>query len=204
MQRIYAAVFAALGWFALIGQYVVAYADTPAGIWNYISFFTIQSNVLVALTLTSAALAPQSGFARLMSRPGVATATAVYITVTGLVYYFILSKLWILEGWPKHFDHIFHYVIPTAFVLYWLLWIRKGTLHLHIVPAILGPPLLYGVYTIARGAVVTWYPYPFVDVTKLGYPHVFINIGGFVVFFALVATIYVLIDHVVGRLKRAA
>lgn len=203
MQRIYAALFAAVGWFAIVGQYIVGYSATPGGIWNYISFFTILSNLLVAVTLTSVALAPQSGLARLMTRPGVATATALYISVTGIVYYFILSKLWVLEGWVKHFDHMLHYIIPPAFVLFWLVWVRKGAIHLHIIPALLGPPLLYGVYTLLRGAVVGWYPYPFVDVTKLGYPHVFINIGGFIFFFALMASVLVLADHVVARLKGA-
>lgn len=203
MQRIYAAVFAAVGWFAIIGQYVVAYWPVPGGIWNYLSFFTILSNLLVTVTFTAVALAPESGLARRMTRPGVATATALYITVTGLVYYFILSKLWVLEGWVKHFDHMLHYVMPPAFVLFWLVWVPKGTMHLRHIPGLLAFPLAYGAYTLARGAVVAWYPYPFVDVTKLGYGHVLLNIGGFVVFFGLVASVLILIDHVAARVRRA-
>jgi hypothetical protein len=30
-------------------------------------------------------------------------------------------------------------------------------------------PLAWFVYTLARGAIVDWYPYPFVDVSELGY-----------------------------------
>jgi hypothetical protein len=64
-------------------------------------------------------------------------------------------------------------------------------------------PLAYGVYTLARGPIVGWYPYPFVDVTELGYPHVFRNIVEFVIFFAFVSSIYVLIDRLVGRFRTA-
>jgi len=200
MSRLYAGVFAAAGWFAIVGQFFL----TPTSAGNYFSYFTILSNVLVALTLTSVALMPESGIGRLLTRPIVATSTAVYITVTGLVYYFLLAALYDLEGWTKQFDHILHYVVPPAYVLFWLAFVRKGTLHVGSIPWMLIAPLAYGVYTLARGPFVGWYPYPFIDVTELGYPHVFRNVVEFVVFFGFVSSIYVLIDRLVGRLMTAA
>jgi hypothetical protein len=200
MSRIYAGVFAAVGWFAIVGQFLL----TPTSAGNYFSYFTILSNVLVALTLTSAALTPGSGIARFLGRPVVATSTAVYITVTGLVYYFLLAALYDLEGWTRQFDHMLHYVVPPAYVLFWLAFVRKGTLHVGSIPWMLIAPLAYGAYTLARGPIVGWYPYPFVDVTELGYPHVFRNIVEFVIFFAFVASIYVMIDRLVGRLRTAS
>ena len=199
MKRIYAGVFAAVGWFAIVGQFIL----TPTSAGNYFSYFTILSNLLVAATLTSAALIPDSAIARFFARPVVATSTVVYITVTGLVYYFLLAALYDLEGWTKQFDHILHYVVPPAYVLFWLAFVRKGTLHVGSIPWMLIAPLAYGVYTLARGPIVGWYPYPFVDVTELGYPHVFRNIVEFVIFFAFVSSIYVLIDRLVGRFRMA-
>ena len=199
MKRIYAGVFAAVGWFAIVGQFIL----TPTSAGNYFSYFTILSNLLVAATLTSAALIPDSAIARFFARPVVATSTVVYITVTGLVYYFLLAALYDLEGWTKQFDHILHYVVPPAYVLFWLAFVRKGTLHVGSIPWMLIAPLAYGVYTLARGPIVDWYPYPFVDVTELGYPHVFRNIVEFVIFFAFVSSIYVLIDRLVGRFRTA-
>lgn len=199
MSRLYAGIFAAVGWFAIVGQFFL----TPTSAGNYFSYFTILSNVLVAVTLTSAALMPDSGIGRLLTRPIVATSTAVYITVTGLVYYFLLAALYDLEGWTKHFDHILHYVVPPAYVLFWLAFVRKGTLHIGSIPWMLIAPLAYGVYTLLRGPFVDWYPYPFIDVTELGYPHVFRNIVEFVVFFAFAGSVYVLIDRLVGRVRAA-
>lgn len=197
-QRIYAVLLAALGWFAIIGQYVVS----TTTIFNYVSFFTILSNILVTLTATFAALAPDSRPGRLLLKPIVATSTALYITITGVIYYVLLAKLYDLVGWNKTFSETLHYVMPPAYVLFWLLFIPKGTLTLRHVPWMLLFPLAYGIYTLLRGPLVDWYPYPFIDVRELGYPRAFRNIGEFVIFFALMGSIYVLIDQVVGRLRR--
>lgn len=199
VARTYATAFAAVGWFAVIGQYFASHVASPSGATDYLSYFTIQSNILVAATLTFAALAPSSSVGAFLLKPPVATATALYITVTGLVYYFLLSSLYHLSGWTLRFDHLLHYVMPPAFVGFWVLFVPRGALHLKVVPSLLVPPLLYGGYTLVHGALSDWYPYPFVDVTKLGYERVFRNIGEFVVFFSLVGAIYVLADRVIAH-----
>lgn len=200
MKRIYAGLFAAVGWFAIIGQYFQT--TTSAG--NYFSYFTILSNVLVAVTLTSAALAPESRLARWLNGPPVATAAALYITVTGLVYLVLLAPLYHLEGWVLFFDQLLHYVVPPAFVLYWLAFVPKGTLHLGHVVAMLVFPFAYGVYTLLRGPFVGWYPYPFIDAATLGYPRTFTNIVEFTLFFAFAGSIYVLADRLIGKFRAAA
>ncbi|HET7714101.1 MAG TPA: Pr6Pr family membrane protein [Bauldia sp.] len=200
MERLYALIFMLLGWFTVIGQYVVGHAHTVAGTIDYFSYFTILSNILVAATFTAAAVAPDARAGRLLLRPTVAMATAVYITVTGLTFYFLLSSLYALEGWTKHFDHLLHYVMPPAFVLFWLLFVPKGTLHLRNVPWMMVPPLLYGAWTLVHGAIADWYPYPFVDVSKLGYPRVLLHIVEFVFIFAFAGVIYVFLDRVIHHL----
>jgi hypothetical protein len=195
MRRVYAGLIAAIAWWAVIGQFF----QSEVGTIDYFSYFTILSNILVALTLTAAALAPQSSLGRLLLRPTVATATALYITVTGLVYWVILSKLYQLQGWTLIYDRLLHYVVPPGYVVYWLCFVPKGTLHLRHVPAWLIFPLLYGAWTLVHGAIGGWYPYPFVNVTTHGHPRVFLNILEFVVFFSLVGSIYVLVDRLLGR-----
>ena len=54
--------------------------------------------MLVAATFTAAAIAPQSAIGRFLLRPKVAVATALYIAVTCIVYYFLLSGLLHLNG----------------------------------------------------------------------------------------------------------
>ena len=77
-----------------------------------------------------------------------------------------------------------HYVIPPLYALFWVAFIQKGDLQLRTIPAPLIPPLVYGAYTLVHGAVSGFYPYPFVNVAKLGYPQVLLNIVGFIVFLA--------------------
>ena len=204
MQRFYAAVFAAIGWFAVFGQFLTSHADSVASTINYLSYFTIFSNILVATTLTAAALAPRSSLGRFLLRPTTATAGALYITVTGIVFYVILSRLYHLEGWTLIFDHLLHYVMPPAYVLFWLVFIPKGTLHLRNVPGFLVFPLAYAAWTLIHGPLSGFYPYPFVDVPKLGYPRVFLNIVEFVIFFSLVGSCYVLVDRLIHHFSRDA
>lgn len=201
VRRSFAGLIAAVGWFAIIGQFT----QTPSA-GNYFSFFTILSNILVAVTVTAAALAPESRLGRFLSDPRVATATVLYISVTGLVYAVILAKLYHLEGWVLLFNRLLHYVVPPLFVLFWLAFVRKGTLTIRYLPLMLIAPLAYGAYTLIRGPMVGWYPYPFIDAATLGYPATIRNIVEFTVFFALLGSVYILIDHVVGRLlpRRAA
>lgn len=201
-MRIYAAVFAIVGWASVIGQYAVSNPHTLASTLDYFSYFTILSNVLVAATFTVAALAPQSAAGRFLLGPPVALATAVYITVTGTTYYVLLSSLYDLSGWELRFNHLLHYVMPPAFVLFWLAFVPKGTLRLRNLLWLLVPGLVYGAYTLAHGAVSGWYPYPFVDVTRLGYPRVVGEIVEFMAFFSLVGAVYVLIDWLIGNFRR--
>ena len=36
-------------------------------------------------------------------------------------------------------------------------------------------PLCWLVFTLIRGAVISWYPYPFINVTQLGYGRTILN-----------------------------
>jgi hypothetical protein len=112
----------------VIGQYVVSNDHTVATTIDYFSYFTILSNILVAVTYTVAALAPESRLGRFLLGPPAALATVVYITVTGITYYLLLASLYDLSGWTKTFDHLLHYVIPPSFIVFWLVIIPKGTL----------------------------------------------------------------------------
>ena len=144
---------------------------TLAGTVNFLSYFTILSNILVASTFTAAAVCAgrrgpgASCFARRWRWRPRSTSS-----VTGLIYYFILSGLYHLQGWTRHFDHLLHYVMPPAFVLFWLLFVPKGTLHLRNVAWMMVPPLVYGAWTLFHGALSGFYPYPFIDVCEARLP----------------------------------
>ena len=199
MLRAYAGVSGALGWSAIVAstRSQKARSTISASSRSSATSWSRSPSRWPRYCPSRASAASCSGRVR-------RTATAIYITVTGIVYFFLLRHLYDLSGWRYVWDVIFHYVIPPLYALFWLAFIAKGTLHLRDVPAILIPPLVYGAYTLVHGALSGFYPYPFVNATNLGYARVFENILGFIVFFSLVGSIYVLVDRGIGHFSQGA
>ncbi len=204
MKRVYAVAFAAVGWWAVVGQYFTGHAGSISSTVDYFSYFTILSNVLVAATLTFAALAPRSRPGRFLLRPEVLLATSVYIAVTGVTYYLLLAKLYHLTGWVLFYDRLLHYVMPPAFVLFWLLFVPRGGIGVGAAAWVLVPPLVYAAYTFVHGPLTGFYPYPFVDLPKIGIALAARNVAGFFVFFYVVAIVFVVIDWLVARVGRSS
>ena len=55
-------------------------------------------------------------------------------------------------------------------------------------------PLVYFAYVLLRGDLLGQYQYPFFDVGTLGYPQVFVNAGGILAGFVLIALAVVGLD----------
>ncbi|MBC8013353.1 MAG: Pr6Pr family membrane protein [Methyloceanibacter sp.] len=140
-------------------------------------------------------LAPESKWGAFFSRPSVRTAIASYIIVVSTVYYTILQKLWNPEGWQLVADTIEHCVAPSLYLLDWLVFVPKGSLSVRSVPWWLIFPVAYAFYSLIHGAVTGYYPYPFLDVTQLGYQRVLLNMAALTAVFALLGLILVGIDR---------
>ncbi len=123
---------ASLGWFAIITQYSLMATNAGPHLIertvNFFSYFTIISNILVALALTLPWLAPRSRPGRFFLLPAVRTAIAAYIIVVAVVYHTMLSRLYHPQGWRFVCDIILHYVMPPLFVLDWALFVDKRDL----------------------------------------------------------------------------
>jgi hypothetical protein len=150
---------------------------------RFLSFFTILTNVLIAVALLLPVLAPGTRLGRFFDRPGVRTALTGYIIMVGVVYFLLLRNLSQHVGWPLFFEHMLHYVTPPLFVLDWLLFVDKGNLDWRPGLGALSYPALYIAWTLVHGALSGWYPYPFIDVPDLGYPRALTNMAGLVVAF---------------------
>ena len=176
------AVMAVIAWFALGLQFylMVIRSDAQGAallrlIANYFSFFTILTNLLIAVGLTWPLVAPDSGGGTFFSQPAVTSATAVYIAIVGVTYSLLLRHLWNPQGGQKVADILLHDAMPLMYVAYWLIFVPKGSLRWNDIPRWLIYPLCYLAYALARGATTGWYPYPFLDAGKLGYLPVLLN-----------------------------
>jgi len=114
-----------LGWFALVGQFYLIILNRitsiPEIIIRYFSYFTILTNLLVAICCTALLTNRNSKIKSFFSRQNTLTAVAVYITVVGLVYNSILRFLWNPQGLQWIVDELLHSVIPLLFIAFWLL-----------------------------------------------------------------------------------
>ena len=193
---------AALGWIAVTLQFyliiVNRIASLPETIIRFFSFFTILSNILVALCFTYLVLKPGSRWGKFFARPATLTAIALYISVTGLIYNIILRAIWKPQGLQFVVNELLHSVIPVLFVLYWLFFVPKQTLRWMNIFSWLIFPVVYCIYSIIRGEISGVYPYPFLDVNVLGYGKVFINIAAVSMVFILLSLLLVGIAKLSG------
>jgi hypothetical protein len=195
LRKTFLAIGALVVWFALISQFYLAIANRTSSIVEavirYFSFFTILANGLVGVALWALLVEPKSAWGRWFGRASTLTALAVYITVVGLIYNLILRQLWNPQGLQQLVDELLHSVIPTLFVLFWLLFVPQERMRWVSILSWMVFPLCYCVYCLGRGVMVGYYPYPFLDVTVLGYHNVLLNIGGLIALFFGLALVFV-------------
>ncbi|WJK08825.1 Pr6Pr family membrane protein [Pseudomonas fluorescens] len=197
---------AVLGWAGLgIQLYLIFFARLSVGasllggLVSFFSYFTVLTNTLVAVVLTCAVTDRESAARRWFLQPWVSSGIVVSITVVGLAYSILLRHLWHPQGWQFIADELLHDLMPLLFLAYWWLCVPKGTLRLKHLPLWLIYPLVYFAYALLRGHLLGAYAYPFIDVALLGYPQVFVNAGGILLGFVLIALLVIGIDRWKGR-----
>ena len=96
----------------------------------------------------------------------------------GVVHFFFLRPLLDLHGADLLADKLLHMVVPLLAVVGWLVFgPRERASREDLVPFLV-VPVVWLVYTLVRGALVDWYPYPFIDVGEHGYGVVLLNALG--------------------------
>jgi hypothetical protein len=131
---------------------------------DYFSYFTVLSNLFATALLLHGALRPAHTGSRTVEM--LRGAAVVYILTTGIVYLVLLSGKAPAYPWV---NAILHYLMPVAVTLDWLLDPPRVRLDPGRTVAMwMAFPLLYIIYTLARGAIVDWYPYLFVNPHRSG------------------------------------
>ncbi len=127
---------------------------------RFVAYFTIQSNVLVAVSAATLARDPQR------DGPGwrvLRLAGLVGITVTGLVHFVLLRPLLDLEGADWVADKLLHMVVPVLAVAGWAVFgPRPRVTRREVAWALVWPVAWLGA-VLAVGGWTGWYPYPFLD-----------------------------------------
>lgn len=169
------------------GHRVLDETDPPSRderIANFFSYFTILSNILVGYVAWTLALGRDrdSRLWRVLSLDAL-----VCITVTGVVHFFLLRPLLDLDGADYLADKLLHMVVPVLAVVGWLRLGPRGRVRRSYVPGALVFPLSWLAYTLVRGEITGFYPYPFLDVDDRGYAAVLATCVGVALLFLALA-----------------
>ncbi|TDQ30181.1 Pr6Pr family membrane protein [Tenacibaculum caenipelagi] len=164
-------------WLTIITQFVLMIlnrqTDIPETIIRFFSFFTILTNTLVALYFTSKITRTMSIF----NKNGALTAITTFILIVGLVYQIILRATWTPTGLQLIVDELLHTIIPVYMLVYWLLYAKPNNFKLKPILPWLAYPVIYITYIMIRGKLSGFYPYPFLNVSKIGLQQSIINIS---------------------------
>ncbi len=169
---------------AIVGQLLVTIdfystrnpAALPTAMANFFSFFTIQSNVIAAVTLAIGGVllwrarrseTPEPrGFAILLA------AATTYMVTTGIVYNLLLRGIELPQGTTLAWSNeVLHLIAPLYLLIDLFFAPRRRRLPWSTILILVVYPIIWVVYTLIRGPLTTapltgnpwWYPYPFLD-----------------------------------------
>jgi hypothetical protein len=183
-------------------SYFGGHADGLAGslprVIDNLSYFTIWSNILVAITTTM--------IYRNMNRTSqglkvMRLSSLMMISVTMLVYILILAPDANPQSWNIYTDLLLHYITPPVTILVWLFFGPRKWISWKIIFSSLLVPIIYILYTFARGAVIGKYPYGFINVVELGYVGAIVGTGVVLVLGLFIFLIYFIIDKLIPSSK---
>jgi hypothetical protein len=167
--KIYRTAAGLLAFSALITEVATLHERDKLELANFLSYFTVESNLFAAVVLVGSGLtlSPRGEGATGAMLRGAAT---LYLMITGLVFSLLLAGLEGVEFTAVPWDNIvLHYLMPVLIMLDWVITpptvrisFRRGLIWLAY-------PLAYVAYSLIRGRIVDWYPYPFLDPGPRGY-----------------------------------
>ena len=142
------------------------WAGAPERLINCLSYFTELSNIMVAIISTILA---RRGCVGAWGR-ATHLCALMMITVTAIVYHFLIRPTEVLSGWSVLTNPLQHVVVPLLMVVVALACGPRGGVSGGVVLKALVIPIVWMIYTLVRGAFVHQYPYDFRQCDGLGIP----------------------------------
>ncbi|MGP7818600.1 Pr6Pr family membrane protein [Niallia sp. 01092] len=200
---IYRLILCALTFSAVITQFITRAQTKPFNPVNFFSYFTIESNILVA-TILGLSCFFHTKYGRFEQLGVLRGAATVYIVTTGFIYFLLLRGLEESLQTPIPWVNVvLHYIMPIGALLDWIMnppikritWANTLSWLLF--------PLVYVLYSLVRGPFVDWYPYPFLDPRVGGYGKVAVYSLGIAVAIGLICTFVRILGNTNRRMRKA-
>jgi len=195
VARLAALLIALVAWAGLAVQLQASIGLTGsagAALWAMARFFTVLTNLLVALTFTAAAL-------RGRASPFALGGSTLAILLVGIVFALLLNGLVELSGGARLADFLLHRATPVLVPVWWLAFAPKGGLRRADPWLWMLYPICYFAYALARAQLDGRYPYPFMDAGRLGWLQTGLNAVEVAAGFLLAGLLLVWLDR---RLRR--
>ena len=181
---------------AIVGQFAQSLSmvpDAAAFVVNFFSFFTILSNALAA-SCCSSARGTRSPVADPTPSGSTSRAAAIvtYMATTLVVYNLLLRDISLDQATTLPWSNeILHVWAPLYVVVDWLIAPGRRPIPWNRFWLIAVFPIVWVIYTMIRGVVVGWYPYPFLDpdvAPGVGYDGVAVYVIAIAAFILLVGS----------------
>lgn len=191
-------------------------------------YFTIQTNIFIAvlfgvLSVLTIIQIRKDGRHGEVAHINLSLQLAVifFITITGIVYATMLS--WVDFSMAeasltkivigKIGNILVHYVVPIMALVDWIIFMPHGKLKLYHAFIWLIYPAVYDTFVMIRGTfgepirvsadgVASYYPYPFIEVTTLGWPKVAGITAAMVLGFAALGLLMIYIDRALAKRQK--
>lgn len=166
--RAYRLFFAALTLVAVVYQlYDGAANRDDFSVSNFFSFFTIQSNIIAAVVLLLLATIWREE--RSLNVTLLRGGAVAWMTTTGVVYGLLLSGYTdALQTAVPWVNNVLHRIVPIVMVVDWIIERPFHRLTFRQCLVWMAYPLAFLAYSLIRGPIVDWYPYPFLNPDEVG------------------------------------
>ena len=184
--------FAVLSLSAVAWQFFAGTVASGHSILNFFCYFTNLSNILISIVFIASAV-------RLIRRRADPSETlvsirggaVVYIVFVGIVFNTILAAGDIGAIFPW-VNVVVHMIVPVAGLVDWIIWSPRRRLPFRVTLWWMVWPVVYSIFSLVRGAISGFYPYPFYNpAVSGGYGGVALWCVGLVVgFFVLAVAVW--------------
>ena len=197
VARCAAGFIAAVAWLGLTiqcGSTFQGNHSVSLTLWIVFAYFTILTNLLVAVVFTALAVERTR-----LRASWIVAGTMLSILLVGIIYALLLHGTMELSGGSKVANVLNHMATPVLVPLFWIIFTPKGQLRWShpLVWAIY--PLAYLAYSLIRGGQTGKYPYPFLDPGLVGWRQTTLSNFAIAVAFLICSYTLVALDHRLGR-----
>lgn len=166
---------------AVVATVAEAAARVTINPFNMFGYFTIQSNIILAIVYTVVAVVSLRGEAASPALNVARASATTYIIIVGLVYATLLAPLGAAGGVPVAWANTaLHIITPLYALADWILFSDRARIGFNRLWIVLLYPLVWVVVVLVRGATDGWVPYPFLH-PATGYASVFFYVALIVV-----------------------